>query len=105
MRETIIRPASDSAESTADRTASLAAADAHSQADATSEPVPCNAAASAESSNINLSAVVPCFDTHARHTRIRIFLHSFKGAVLYVLTPDRARCCSLTPLPLPGTPG
>jgi hypothetical protein len=37
-----------------------------------------------EVSDASSSAVIPTFDTHARHTRIRVFLHSFKGAVLYM---------------------
>jgi hypothetical protein len=84
MRETIIRPASDcagSAGSAADSSAAPAA-ETPMHADAAPPNPPSNAPASTETAEASTCAVTPSFDTHARHTRIRIFLHSFKGAVL-----------------------
>ena len=72
MRETVIRTAS-----ALHCTAAAPADDAASGAtDAAHPPPPPSAASSTE------TPAVLTFDTHARHTRIRIFLHSFKGAVL-----------------------
>ncbi len=77
MRETVIRTASAS-----DCIAHTSATDAASHS-ATDAPPPPTAPSSSE------THVVPIFETHARHTRIRLFLHSFKGAVLCATACNR----------------
>ncbi len=108
MRETVIRTASSldctAAAASADASAAAPAADAASDdadsgATDAAQPPPLPSAASSTE-----TPAVLTFDTHARHTRIRIFLHAFKGAVLCA-----AACRRPLPSPrvttAPGTAG
>jgi hypothetical protein len=95
MRETVIRTASSldctAAAPAAAPAADAASDDADSGATDAAQPPPLPSAASSTETPAILT-----FDTHARHTRIRIFLHSFKGAVLCA-----AACPCPCPLPSP----
>lgn len=85
MRETIIQSAgkgqTGDSSAHADGSADAAASDVVVDA---AHTTPSNAASSTETSGADTVTAAPSFDTHARHTRIRVFLHSFKGAVLCV---------------------
>jgi hypothetical protein len=99
MRETVIRTASSLDCTAAPSAADAASDDAASGASDASHPPPLPSAASSTE-----TPAVLTFDTHARHTRIRIFLHAFKGAVLCA-----AACRRPLPSPrvttAPGTAG
>ena len=80
MRETIIPSTSDSSTLTAESALVDAASITHQS----------TTSSTSETTDACSFPALPSFDTYARHTLIRIFLHSFKGAVLY----DRLVICS-----------
>ena len=72
MRETIIPSTSNSSTLTAESALVDAASITHQS----------TTSSTSETTDACSFPALPSFDTYASHTRIRIFLHSFKGAVL-----------------------